>query len=67
MSGPVNADNGAEITSPPSKTAGEQDHSDPWALAGEDADAPADTGKPAASDPDAGLGESDGTGYEGEV
>lgn len=28
-------------------TAGEQDHSDPWRYAGEDADPPADTGRPA--------------------
>ncbi len=47
--GPKNKEPEApEITSPPSKTAGEQDHSDPWAFAGEDADAPADTGKPPA-------------------
>ncbi len=42
---------GPEITSPPSKTAGEQDHSDPWAFAGEDADAPGDLGRPPAVEP----------------
>lgn len=31
----------------PAATAGEQDHSDPWVFAGEDADPPADTGRPA--------------------
>jgi hypothetical protein len=31
---------GTEITSPPAKTAGEEDHSDPDAFRGEDADAP---------------------------
>lgn len=31
-----------ELTSPPSKTAGEQDHSDPWAFAGDEAEAPED-------------------------
>ncbi|MBW0090498.1 hypothetical protein I4I73_21405 [Pseudonocardia sp. KRD-184] len=32
---------------PPSMTAGQEDHSDPWRYAGEDADPPADTGRPA--------------------
>jgi hypothetical protein len=31
---------------PPATTAGEEDHSDPEVYRGEDADAPADTGKP---------------------
>ena len=30
---------------PLATTAGEEDHSDPWAYAGEDADAPEDTGR----------------------
>jgi hypothetical protein len=41
---------GQPITSPPSKTAGEQDHSDPEKFRGEPADAPqnpqAETGAP---------------------
>jgi len=37
----------AAAANPPSRTAGEEDHTDPWAFAGEDADPPADTGKPA--------------------
>lgn len=32
---------------PVAVTAGEQDHSDPWVFAGEPADPPADTGRPA--------------------
>ncbi|AIJ26353.1 hypothetical protein [Amycolatopsis methanolica] len=32
---------------PAAVTAGEETHEDPWAYAGEDADAPADTGRPA--------------------
>ncbi|MEU0465008.1 hypothetical protein ABZ215_13475 [Amycolatopsis sp. NPDC006131] len=32
---------------PTAVTAGEENHEDPWALAGADADAPADTGRPA--------------------
>ncbi len=31
----------------PSATAGQEDHSDPWAFAGQDADPPTDTGRPA--------------------
>ena len=31
---------------PPAATAGEQDHSNPWDYAGEDADPPTDTGRP---------------------
>ena len=45
MSQPINdseASEGQEITPPVAKTAGEQDHSDPWKFAGEDADAPTD-------------------------
>lgn len=30
----------------PSPTAGEQDHSDPWGFAGDEADPPEDTGRP---------------------
>ncbi|MGH9288448.1 MAG: hypothetical protein ACRD0V_09210 [Acidimicrobiales bacterium] len=33
---------------PPAPTAAEQDHSDPWAFAGQDADPPEDCGQPAA-------------------
>lgn len=33
--------------SPPAVTAGEQDHTNPWFFAGEEADAPTDTGRPA--------------------
>lgn len=33
---------------PPAATAGQQDHSDPWVYAGDEADPPADTGKPPA-------------------
>jgi hypothetical protein len=36
----------AAAVNPPASTAGEEDHTDPWALAGEDADPPADTGRP---------------------
>jgi hypothetical protein len=31
-------------------TAGQEDHSDPWMFAGEDADPPGDAGKPAEKD-----------------
>jgi hypothetical protein len=30
----------------PAKTAGEEDHTDPWVYAGEDADPPEDLGRP---------------------
>lgn len=33
---------------PPADTAGEEDHTDPTAFVGEDADPPTDTGKPPA-------------------
>lgn len=33
--------------SPPAATAGEQDHTNPWFYAGEEAEPPADTGRPA--------------------
>jgi hypothetical protein len=36
----------ADEAGPPAKTAGEEDHSNPWTYAGEDADPPADTGRP---------------------
>jgi hypothetical protein len=45
---PTAADPLAVPVNPPAATAGEEDHSDPWAFAGEDADPPADTGKPPA-------------------
>ena len=35
-----------DVTEPTATTAGEQDHADPEAYRGEDADAPADTGTP---------------------
>jgi hypothetical protein len=52
--------NGGEITSPPSKTAGEQDHSDVTQFVGEDAEAPTNEANPTVSS-------QDGTGPEGEV
>lgn len=39
-----------EVDEPPATTAGEEDHSNPQKLRGEDADAPADTGKPPQED-----------------
>lgn len=57
MSQPINGSSGEEITSPPSKTAGEQDHSDPWQFAGEDAPPPTNESS----------GARDGQGPEGEV
>jgi hypothetical protein len=36
----------AAVANPPAKTSGEEDHSDPWAFAGDEADPPADTGRP---------------------
>jgi hypothetical protein len=45
---PTAADPLAVPVNPPAATAGEEDHSDPWAFAGEDADPPTDTGKPPA-------------------
>lgn len=41
---PAGNEPGAE---PVAATAGAEDHSDPWAYAGEDAAAPTDTGRPA--------------------
>lgn len=38
----------AAPANPTAATAGEEDHSDPWALAGDVADPPGDTGKPPA-------------------
>ncbi len=39
------ADELAARANPPAVTAGQEDHSDPWRYAGEDADAPTDTGR----------------------
>ncbi len=45
MTDPNRPDELAAAANPPARTAGEEDHSDPWALAGEDADPPTDTGR----------------------
>jgi hypothetical protein len=60
MGVPMSEPNGGEITSPPSKTAGEQDHSDVTQFVGEDAEAPTNEANPTVSS-------QDGTGPEGEV
>lgn len=36
----------AAATNPPARTAGEEDHTDPWSLAGDDADPPTDPEEP---------------------
>lgn len=46
MTDPTAPDPLAAPVNPPAKSAGEEDHTDPWSLAGEDADPPADTGRP---------------------
>lgn len=47
---PSAADPLAAGVNPPSKTSGEEDHSNPWLFAGDDADAPAESGR--APDPE---------------
>ncbi len=42
MTDPNRPDELAAAANPAARTAGEEDHSDPWALAGDPADAPAD-------------------------
>ena len=37
-----------DASAPDELAAGQQDHSDPWVYAGDEADPPADTGKPPA-------------------
>lgn len=47
---PHDGDDLAADANPAAATAGEEDHSDPWLFAGEDADPPDDTGKPPADE-----------------
>ena len=47
---PVDVTEVDQADEPTATTAGEDDHSDPEVFRGDDADAPADTGKPAQED-----------------
>lgn len=44
---PTPPDDDQHAVEQPAASAGQEDHSDPWAFAGEDAAAPTDTGRPA--------------------
>lgn len=48
MTDPTAPDDLAADANPPATTSGEEDHSNPWDYAGEDADPPEDTGRPPA-------------------